>query len=51
MAHLYSYGRHSPVQSFASWASNRTPIPMPSRRGLQRNSNCPQAEQRNVRHF
>ncbi|KAJ1284734.1 hypothetical protein BS78_03G227600 [Paspalum vaginatum] len=48
MAHLYSYGRHSPVQSFASWASNRTPIPMPSRRGLQRNSNCPQVEQRNM---
>ncbi|XP_066314718.1 uncharacterized protein [Miscanthus floridulus] len=48
MAHLYSYGRHSPVQGFASWASNRTPIPMPSRRGLQRNSNCPQAEQRNM---
>ncbi|WVZ69322.1 hypothetical protein U9M48_018122 [Paspalum notatum var. saurae] len=48
MAHLYSYGRHSPVQSFASWASNRTPIPMPSRRGLQRNSNCPQVEQRNL---
>ncbi|KXG33097.1 hypothetical protein SORBI_3003G253400 [Sorghum bicolor] len=48
MAHLYSYGRHSPVQSFAAWASNLPPIPMPSFRGLQRNSNCPQAEQRNM---
>ncbi|AQK97252.1 RING/U-box superfamily protein [Zea mays] len=48
MAHLYSYGRHSPVQSFASWASNHTPISMSSRGGLQRNSNCPQAEQRNM---
>lgn len=48
MAHLYSYGQHSPVQSFTSWASYRTPIPMPSRRGLQRNSNCPQVEQRNM---
>ncbi|XP_062206479.1 E3 ubiquitin-protein ligase MBR2-like [Phragmites australis] len=48
MAHLYSYGRHSPVQSFASWASNRTPILMSSRRGLPRSSNCPQVEQRNM---
>uniref|UniRef100_A0A804NFE7 RING-type domain-containing protein n=1 Tax=Zea mays TaxID=4577 RepID=A0A804NFE7_MAIZE len=48
MAHLYSYGRHSPVQNFSPWASNRTPIPMPRRGGLQRNSNCPQVEQRNM---
>lgn len=48
MAHLYSYGRHSPVQNFAPWASNRTPIPMPRRGGLQRNSNYPQVEQRNM---
>uniref|UniRef100_A0A0A9CUX2 RING-type domain-containing protein n=1 Tax=Arundo donax TaxID=35708 RepID=A0A0A9CUX2_ARUDO len=48
MAHLYSYGRHSPGQGFASWASNRTPIPMSSRRGLPRSFNSPQMEQRNM---
>ncbi|KAL6614752.1 hypothetical protein ACP70R_037022 [Stipagrostis hirtigluma subsp. patula] len=48
MAHLYSYGRHSPAQSFSSWVSNRTPIPMPSGRGLPRRFNCPEAEQMNM---
>ncbi|XP_062217117.1 uncharacterized protein LOC133917129 isoform X2 [Phragmites australis] len=48
MAHLYSYGRHSPAQGFASWTSNRTPILMSSRRDLPRSSNCPQMEQRNL---
>ncbi|CAL4962123.1 unnamed protein product [Urochloa decumbens] len=48
MAHLYSFGRNSPVQSFASWVPNRTPIPMSSRRSLPRNNNCPQAAQRDM---
>ncbi|KAF8675741.1 hypothetical protein HU200_047224 [Digitaria exilis] len=48
MAHLYSFGQHSPVQSFASWAPNRTLIPMSSRRSLPRNTNCPQAAQRDM---
>ncbi|CAL4962122.1 unnamed protein product [Urochloa decumbens] len=48
MAHLYSFGRNSPVQSFASWVPNRTPIPMSSRRSLPRNNNCPQAAQRDL---
>ncbi|TVU35578.1 hypothetical protein EJB05_17476, partial [Eragrostis curvula] len=47
MAHLYSYGRHSPAQSFASWA-NHTPFPMPRRRGLPRNSNTPEVQQQNM---
>ncbi|PAN29230.1 hypothetical protein PAHAL_5G210400 [Panicum hallii] len=48
MAHLYSFGRHSPAQSFASWASNRTQLPMSSRRSLPRNTNCPQVAQRDM---
>ncbi|KAL6845303.1 hypothetical protein ACP4OV_024798 [Aristida adscensionis] len=40
MAHLYSYGRHSPAQSFSSWVSNCPPIP--------RSSNCPEMEQMNT---
>ncbi|CAO2165897.1 unnamed protein product [Urochloa humidicola] len=48
MAHLYSFGRHSPVQSFPSWVPNRTPIPMSSRRSLPRNNNHPQAAQRDM---
>uniref|UniRef100_A0A0A9HAS2 RING-type domain-containing protein n=1 Tax=Arundo donax TaxID=35708 RepID=A0A0A9HAS2_ARUDO len=48
MAQLHSYGQHFPVQGFASWASNRTPIPMPSTRGLQRRFNSPQMEERHM---
>jgi len=48
MAHLYSFGRHSPAQGFASWASNRTQLPMSTRRTLPRNTNCPQAVQRDM---
>ncbi|CAO2204335.1 unnamed protein product [Urochloa humidicola] len=48
MSHLYSFGRHSPVQSFASWVPNRTLIPTPSRRNLPRNNNSPQAAQRDM---
>uniref|UniRef100_A0A0A9API4 Uncharacterized protein n=1 Tax=Arundo donax TaxID=35708 RepID=A0A0A9API4_ARUDO len=48
MAHLYSYGWHSPVQGSASWTCNRTPFPMSSRRGLPRSFNSSQMEQRNM---
>lgn len=48
MAHLYSYGRRSPVHSFTAWTTNRTPTPMSNRRGLPRSLNCPEREQQNM---
>ncbi|KAM0930932.1 hypothetical protein ACQ4PT_000642 [Festuca glaucescens] len=48
MAHLYSYGSRSPVQSSTSWASSHNAAPMSNRRWLPRNSNGPELEQQNM---
>ncbi|XP_051225375.1 uncharacterized protein [Lolium perenne] len=48
MAHLYSYGSRSPVQSSTSWTSSHNAAPMSNRRWLPRNSNGPELEQQNM---
>ncbi|KQK09150.1 uncharacterized protein LOC100832865 [Brachypodium distachyon] len=48
MAHLYSYGRHSPAENFTSWTVNHTQAPISNRRWLPRNSNGPEFEKRNM---